>query len=262
MKHWVLNVVGGEFIQEVATHAPSIASYIGGGGALIFGFKRDYGTESHLVAMMLETLMEPGDPIDYASYLVTSPGTIKGVKLAPRNVLQTEIVYDEVVANEGSEALARAAGFGLALPNVGGNAGTIDVKNLANASGRVPLPDVAPDAAGLIHDTPTAGVTAVVVQQSPGEHGSNFVSSKALHLYAIPYGRFDTAAPFVALDASKKFYVPTAYRKMQAMVTRFIGDGFAGKVPAVTGFEPPIRDFDGDGALDEVDADPSDPTVK
>jgi len=176
--------------------------------------------------------------------------------------LQIEILYDEIVANEADEALSRAAGIGFASPDVGSNSGTLDLKNLSNNIGRVPLAEVQPDGAGLIHDTPKAGVTAVVVQQSPGEHGSNLVSSRAHHKFAIPYSRYDTSQPFVMLAPGKEFDVRTGYRQLQATVTRFFGDGFAGKVPNVGGFKPPVRDFDDDGAMDDVDRDPSDPTIQ
>ena len=104
--------------------------------------------------------------------------------------------------------------------------------------------------------------TAVVVQQSPGEHGSNLVSSRAQHAFAIPYALYGTPAPFTPLAPNKLFDVDTGYRQLQATIVRFVADGFAGKVPNVTGFKPPVRDFDGDGATDDVDRDPSDPTVQ
>jgi hypothetical protein len=262
VKSWTLDVVGGEFIAELAPHAPSIAPLFGLAGAAIFGFQRDYLTESHPLVAVMQALMEPGDPIDYASYLVTSPGTFKGATIAPRDVLQTEVLYDEIVANESGEAWARAAGLGLATPNVGSNAGVVDLRHPGAGSGKVPLADVSPDGAGLIHDTPVPGVTAVVVQQSPGEHGSNLVSSRAQHAFAIPYALYDTAAPFTPLAPNKMFDVDTGYRQLQATIVRFVADGFAGRVPNVTGFKPPVRDFDGDGATDDVDRDPSDPTVQ
>jgi hypothetical protein len=172
------------------------------------------------------------------------------------------VLNDELLGNEGAEALARTAGLGLAVPNVGSNSGTRDLKNPSANVGRVPLPDVSPDAQGLIHDTPLPGVTAVVVQASPGGHGSDIVRGKYKHSFAIPYAKFDTNEPFTALDPSKRFFVRDPYRELQATMTRFFDDAFQGRVPNVTGFRPPARDFDDDGATDDVDRDPSDPTIQ
>jgi hypothetical protein len=43
------------------------------------------------------------------------------------------------------------------------------------------------------------------------------------------------------------------------MTVQFIATAFAGEVPAVAGFEPPVRDFDDDARVDTNDADPNDP---
>jgi len=44
----------------------------------------------------------------------------------------------------------------------------------------------------------------------------------------------------------------------QAMIERFVSDGFAGKVPAVVAPETPVRDLDADGVPDDVDHNPCD----
>jgi hypothetical protein len=206
-------------------------------------------------------LTDAGDPINYASRMVLDPAPLAGAPTKPRNVLQIEALYDELVANEAGEALASAAGFPLAVPNVGSNAGTRDLKSDANNHGHVTFAPAAPDANG-IHDVPVAGVTAVLVQTSPAQHGSDLVRGKGKHSYAIPYALFDTDSPFNPLDTGKQFYVRDSYRELQAMVTGYFAGAFAGQTPAVAGFRPPVRDFDDDGALDDVDRDPSDPTVQ
>ncbi len=259
---WALEVGGGDFISELVPHAPDFGLLVGAAGAALFGFRNDTFTGSHPMMVMIESVMEPGDPITYAPHWLKSPGMIDGVPVPPRNILQTEVVYDEIMANEATEALARAGGLGFATPDVGSNSGTLDIKNLANNVGRVNLPEIAPDGAGLIHDTPQPGITAVLVQQSPGEHGSNLVDSKAEHRYAIPYANYGSDQPFTMLAPGKQFSVRTGYRQLQATIVRFFADGFAGGVPNVTGFKPPVRDFDDDGATDDVDRDPSDPTVQ
>jgi hypothetical protein len=105
-------------------------------------------------------------------------------------------------------------------------------------------------------------VTAVVVQVSPGQHGSDLVRAEGHHSFAIPYALFDTDAPFHPLEADKQFDVREGYRELQTMVVGFVSSAFAGGTPKVSGYLPPVRDFDGDGALDDTDKDPSDPTVQ
>jgi dienelactone hydrolase len=261
VKAWTLNVAGGGVITEMAANAPSFGSLIGLAAATIFGFLEDEYTAAHPMLVLVQTLIDAGDPLSYASRILQDPAPLAGAPTGPRNVLQTEVLYDELVANEAGEALAFAAGFALAEPNVGTNAGTRDLKNPANNHGKVDLVSAPADASG-IHDVPMAGVTAVVVQVSPGQHGSDIVRAEGHHSFAIPYALFDTDAPFHPLDADKQFNVEEGYRELQAAVVGFFGGAFAGKVPAVSGFKPPVRDFDGDGATDDVDRDPSDPTVQ
>jgi dienelactone hydrolase len=259
---WTLNVAGAGLVIELAAHAPAISFQLTAAGGLNFGFNGDKFNESHPMVSIVQTITDPGDPLSFASYIVKSPQPLKGAPTKPRNILQVEVIYDELVSNEANEALARAGGWGLAVPNVGSNAGILDVKNIASNPGRVPLPDVQPDGAGAIHDTPVAGITAVVVQTSPSQHGYDLVKAKATRSYAIPYGRFDTVTPFERLDGKDQFEITTSYREMQDTMTRFITDGFGGVVPRVSGFKPPVRDLDGDGALDSDDAAPSDPRSK
>ena len=259
VRAWFLNVAGGGLFTEVAAHAPDIAALLGVAATFNFRFGPERFDESHPLNVIGQTLAGAGDPIDYATALVMHPHPLKGAPTSPRNILQTEVLYDELVANEGGEALARAAGMGLAMPNVGSNAGIVDLKTMANNTQRVPLADVPPDGAG-IHDSPIPGVTAVVVQVAPGQHGEDAVRRRASRSYVIPYGRADGTNPFVRLTTQYQASCP--YRELQATAVRFFADAFAGKVPVVTGFKPPVRDVDDDGATDDVDADPNDPARK
>jgi len=131
-----------------------------------------------------------------------------------------------------------------------------EVRDPTQIPDRLPLPDVNPDSSGLIHDTPMAGVTAVVVQTGPGVHYDNLIQSTGLVSFPIPYN-----ASTAGLDSSQQFTVRLSYVAAQATMTRFFADGFAGMVPNVTGFQPPVRDFDDDGYPDATDADPSNPKV-
>src|SRR5258706_293828 len=98
-------------------------------------------------------------------------------------------------------------------------------------------------------------ITALVVQFSPASHGSNLVSQTGGHQFAVPFGRFDTNAPFTRLDQKQLFEVKEDYLTEQAMMTSFFDDAFQGKVPAVRGLKAPLRDYYADGATDDADAD-------
>ena len=116
---------------------------------------------------------------------------------------------------------------------------------------------------GSFHDTPQAGTTAIVVQESPATHGDNMISSTGQRQYCIPYANFPTGTPFNVLDADKWFSVKNPYRQTQATLVGFLKDGFAGKVPTVV-VDPtaaPVRDLDGDTYTDDIDAAPCDPKV-
>ena len=265
---WVLNVAGGGFILELADHSPSTAGDLSFAG-LNFGAATDVLTESHPLINFIQSIFDPGDPISYAPYVVTTPATVAGKKLAAKNILQISVVYDQYVPNESNEALARALGINLAVPNVGTNSGVSTlamVKDQTMIPDRLPLADQNPDDAGLIHDTPATGTTAVLVQTMPGIHGGNLQQGVSQHLFAIPYGQFTTSTPFVTLGSGPAasdppFNITCSYLAQQAMAVRFLQDTFDGKVPNVSGFTAPVRDFDGDGFPDSTDSDVNNPNV-
>jgi dienelactone hydrolase len=261
VKAWVLGVAGGGIFTELAAHSPTIGIQLGAAGGLNFAFAADRFDEAHPLLPLGQAIGELGDPIAYASRLVKNPRGVKGAPGKPRNALFTEVVFDELVSNESSEALARAAGYGLAVPNVGTNGGNIDPKNPASAIWRVLLPEVQPDGANGIHDAPVAGVTTVLVQISPAHHGAELTGSFGLRSYEIPYNRTDGSTPNHFGD-DQRVKVRTSYREVQAMIVRYFDDAFQGKVPAVAGFKPPVRDADDDGTPDATDPAPMNPAVK
>jgi len=256
---WALNVGGGGILSDDGIYAPAEGAALGLALAASFALEGDLFDASHPVGSLAQAILDEADPVDFASYLVTAPGTVHGTPLAPRNVLATSVLYDASASNEIEEALARAAGLGLATPNVGTNSGArtlAEVRDPTQIPDRLPLPDVDPDSTGLIHDTPVPGVTAVLVQTGPGIHYWNLTQSTGAIDYPVPYN-----ASTSELDPSLQFTVRCSYVAAQATMTRFFADGFAGKVPNVTGFQPAVRDFDDDGYPDATDADPSNPKV-
>jgi len=255
---WTLNVAGGGIVHELAVRSPVISFNLNAGG-LNFGFTGDQFTDSHIIVTLIQTITEPGDPLLYADHLVTAPHDLATKPTKPRNILQIEVLFDELVTNEADEALARAAGMGLAPPNVGSNAEIADLKNPTGNPHAVPFISVTSDTNG-VHDTPIQGTTAVVVQAGPATHGSDLVDSKGTRTNAAPWALFDTLTPFPKANAPYEVSCP--YRELQIAMTGFFADAFAGQVPRVQGFKPPVRDLDDDGTPDATDSNPNDPTAK
>lgn len=253
VQDWVLNVGGAGLIRELATHSAMVSSSLNEAAGFNFAFVEGTFDEGHVLVNLLQTIVDPGDPLEFASYVVQSPQPLAGQATKPRNVLQVEVVWDEWVPNEANEALARAGGWDLGDPNVGPNAGVLDYKNLADNPWRMSLPTVAAQADGAIHDTPTPGVTAVMVQESPATHGSNLTSSTGTRNFCIPYANYASSTPFTSVPT---FTVTCPYLKTQSTIEGFLSDGFAGKVPGVVPPETPVRDLDGDGIPDATDPNP------
>jgi hypothetical protein len=238
---WALNVAGGGLIIELGANGPLVGLQVAEAAGLNFAFVQGTFDPSHLIDTLIQTAIEPGDPLDYASYIVLDPQPAAGQPTKPRNVLQTEVIYDEWVPNESNEALARAGGWGLAQPNLGSNSGIYDLSNIMANTGRLPLESVAQQADGTIHDTPMQGVTAVVVQSSPATHGDNLTSSAGQRNYCIPYANYAGGQVFQMLSAP--LTTPNPYLQTQAAVVQFFSDGFQGKVPGVVVPQPaPVRD--------------------
>lgn len=239
---FVLNVGGGGLATEVLSRAPGIAPLVNTAGGLNYGFTGDRFDWSHPVTNLLQSILDPGDPLTHARGIVIAPAMIGGVPNAPKNVILIEALWDELVVNESSEALARAAGMPLAAPNVGPNGGV----PLATAE----LVD------GAIRGVPLAGATAVLVQASPATHGCDLYCRSGVRHFAIPFGQ-PGPTPFPVLP--KDIPVEEPYLALQGMTVSFLADAFAGAVPAVKGAPAPVRDFDDDGVPDEMDTDPFDP---
>lgn len=240
---FVLNVGGGGIITEIGARAPTISGVLSGGANLVYGVSNEWLDEAHPASTLLQTIIEPGDPLTHAHRIVREPAVIGGAPNDPKSVILIEVVWDELVSNEGSEALARAAGFPLAEPNVGPNGG-------------VDLP-VAPAAGGVTKDVPALGITAVLVQASPASHGSDLYGANGTRSYAPPFG-VDGPQPFVPLPT---VHLKQPYLGLQAMTVGFFLPFFAGAVPELRDVPVPRRDFDDDGVDDAEDPAPLDPAV-
>ena len=231
---WFLNVNGGSLFHELVAHSPNVGKSLSAAAALNFAVTGDKFSWSDPLVALLQHTVDPGDPVAYAQYLTLNPQVIGGVPAKARNALMTEALWDEVVTDEASEAMTRAAGWGLAVPNVGSNADLIDAAAPSANPRKTPLPNVSPDSTGTIHDTPVAGSTAVVVQCSPCQHGMDAVGSAGEDEYQLPY-----QPPFIVLNAPITF--TEDFRSVQTLAVDFFSDAFAGNVPKVGTFTAPVR---------------------
>jgi dienelactone hydrolase len=232
---WILDVNAGSFFLDTSTHSPAFGPLLSSAATINFDLPDNVFTWSNPAIQILQTVFEPGDPAQYGPYVVTSPHTLAGAATKPRNVVQTEDIWDELVTDEGNESVARAMGLTLAAPNVGSNADLTDVANAASNPRATPFSVAMPDSSGAIHDTPMAGTTAVLVQCGPCEHGIDFLSSQGAHSFAAPF-----VPPFTMLPTPESFTEP--FQSTQAMMVTFFGDAFQGNVPRVMGFATPVRD--------------------
>ncbi len=262
VKAWVLNVAGGGLVLELGTHSPVVSNQLNLAGAFNFGFQSDQFTESHLLTTLVQTIEDPGDPLFYARGIQIAPQPVKGTATKPRNVLQIEVVFDEVVSNEASEALARAAGFPLAAPNVGSNAAILDLKSPDTNPARIVFPEAKPDGSGVIKDSPAAGYTSVLIQTAPSQHGADLTTKDCKHEYIAPFAQFETNSPFTRLDVADQYPVVCPYLETQAAVTQFVNSAFAGGPGEIKGFKAAVRDLDADGTPDATDPDPNNPKIK
>ncbi|MEP7120122.1 MAG: hypothetical protein ABJE95_04390 [Byssovorax sp.] len=246
LKTFVLNVAGGGLMIELGANSPGIASSLSQAAALNFGFSNGRFAGGHPILQLLQHIVDPGDPLLYAGNIITSPRTVNGTKNPPKDVIQIEVLWDETVANQANEALARAAGFPLAEPSVGSMAGLMFASAMPSG--------------GVISGVPVPGTTAVLVQAGPATHSSDLFSSKGKHHYKHPSAQFDKLDPFPTLPFD--FAVNQPYLPLQTMMTGFFAGAFAGGgAPPVKGFPTPVLDFDGDGFPDAMDAAPEDPTA-
>jgi hypothetical protein len=156
---------------------------------------------------LLETLLEPADPLALAPYVIQHP--LAGA--APRSVLQFEAFQDETLPNKANEALAAALGLTFAQVTAGGTPQYQFIE---------PAPSVmkAPLSANA-----GATVTAAMVQFQTATHPMLMVQEGDKLR--------DTTPPFKKLDAP--FTVDNPIDQLQAMMAAFLGDFFAGKAPTV-----------------------------
>ncbi len=223
---FVLNVAGGGLMTEVGAYSPMVATDLNLAGIGLYKFNGARFSPSHPLVQLFQHIADTGDPLAYASQIVSQPATVNGTMNPPKNVIQIEVLWDEWVANEANEALARAAGFPIAVPNVGSNAHVTFAMATPSGSG--------------ISGVPLSNITAVLVQAGEATHGADLYDAMGKRQYMIPYAQFSTASPFTTLATPVSVTEP--YLPLQTMVTGFFSSAFTGSgPPVVAGFTPPSK---------------------
>lgn len=219
-KAYILNVPGGALLPELAANSPNIYALLNGSAALNFGFVNAQVPPNHPLVQMMQHVIDGGDPIAVAS-TTTKPVAIAGATPKPRNLVIFEVLADELVSNQATEALARAMGIPVIKPH---------------ADLLAPLAEV--DGA-MASNVPNMGETALMIQVYPAEHGGDFYDKNGARTYAKDRPQFGdpTVDPFPKLDKPITFHNP--YLELQKVATSFIDDAFAAKPPVVTWTTPP-----------------------
>jgi hypothetical protein len=219
---YVLDVPGAGIFTEVAPGAPKIYSLLRAAGALFYGYDRAQMPPWHPAVQLFQHVMDGGDPIAVAG-TTQKPIPIVGKTPGARNLLMIEVLADELVSNNATEALARAMGVPMAKPH--------------GPTLRAPLTEI--DATTGAHDVPATGVTSLVVQMYPAEHGSNIFNKHGTRSYSKDGGTFDDLRmdPFPKLADDLHF--EQDFMGAQNAALGFFADAFAGKVPTVTWTKAP-----------------------
>ena len=217
---YILNVPGGALLTELAANSPNIYSLLNGSAALNFGFRNVDMPAWHPLVQLMQHVIDGGDPIGVSS-TTTAPLPIAGVKPKGRNLILLEVLADELVTNQATEALARGMGIPVIKPH-----GPLQT-TLAEVDGNA------------AHDVPAMGSTAVLIQLYPAQHGSDLFGKNGHRTYAKERPIFGDPSgdPFPKLPKQLEFENP--YLEAQKLTLDFIADAFDGKVPTVTWTKAP-----------------------
>ncbi len=202
-----------------------------GGGGLIFPLLLNSATQGAVFGILLDGglgtsttgddppdtdfsynifqfLLERGDPLAYAPYIITNP--LAGN--TPKHVLQLSAHFDETVPNPSNEALAAAIGLTPVRLPAGGE----------------PALNYWPGAPAVL-DVPVMSnsgtVTAAFVQMEQASHGM-LTTQHGAHTVDVA-----TGPPFVPLSVAVPINNPTD--RLQMIYARFISDYLAGQTPTV-----------------------------
>lgn len=232
---YVLNVPGGGLLDQIFTSSAYVGSLAIPLVDLLYRPRTKLDRFDPLLSM-LQAVFDGGDPLSFAPHVLRDRFTIGGAPLSPRHVVGIEVIGDEIMSNAGTIALARALGLSVVTP----------------ALEPAGLPELASPASGNVD-----GQTGLLVQYAPATHGFNWSHARG-DLTFVPGFPHPEADPYPRLPTPIEIAEPLYETHEQ--VAEILATYRAGMAPVVRITKPPVRDFDADGRLDDVDPAPHDPT--
>ncbi len=227
---FVLDVPGGGILDYAAANAPKLRPFLELFLPSAYGSVETLDRFSTLLSLG-SALLDGADPISFAPHVLVDRASVGGAPLPPRHVLILEAINDEIMANGATNALALAMGLPILGPSYDGDARFAVVDGEASAN--------------------LEGQTAVMIQQSPACHGTNWTREQGEREWGL-YGEEDIE--HLALDAP--VIIKNPIRQTHDLVGSVLRDHAEGRAPAVAHPAPPRQDFDDDGVSDADDATP------
>jgi hypothetical protein len=235
---YVLDVPGGGILDKLLPASAEIGSLAIPLIDNIYGPKQRVDRFNPLIGMM-QAVIDGADPLTYAPHVLRDRFTIDGTALGPRSVVCIEVVGDQVLSNQGTDALARGLGLDVLAPNLAPPDGLVSIESPVAGN--------------------RDGQTAILVQYAPATHGGNWSSEQGTLRY-VPGFPFDGDNPFPRLPAPIKITNPIYDTHTQ--VAEILDSHHAGEAPRVRSTRAPVADFDDDGTPDASDPAPYDPAQR
>jgi len=242
-----LNVAGGGLLTELVGRSPDTVQWVLPFLPLLFGLPQETLLNPlDPLVNLLQSVIDPGDPINAAPYVLRDTLEADGVPIPPGSVLQLMVEGDETVANPSNEALARALGLPLLIP-------------FARSVPGLSVAD--PPLRGNL-DGGKGRATGALVQCSPAVHGRNLQSATGTRIFVpgFPYPPgYDE--PFPRLENPVSIRQP--YREVQKQIVHFFTTHLETGTAEILSFWTPVLDWDDDGHPDDEElangTDPLDP---
>ncbi|MCC7072221.1 MAG: hypothetical protein IT383_12915 [Deltaproteobacteria bacterium] len=227
---FVLDVPGGGILDYAAANAPELRPFLELFLPSAYGSIEPLDRFSTLLSLG-SALLDGADPISFAPHVLHDRARVGGAELPPRHVLILEAINDEIMANGATNALALAMGMPVLGPSYDGDQRFAVVEGSAAAN--------------------LEGQTAVMIQQSPACHGTNWTRELGEREWGL-FGEDDVE--HLALE--RPVIINNPIRETHELVVGVLRDHAEGRAPVVTHPAPPRQDFDDDGVLDGDDATP------
>ncbi len=239
-----LHSAGGALGVGLLVDSPGIGGLVEPLLTAVFGARPEsLGDDFSPLVNLAQTVLDAGDPMNVARHAIREPTAGASGPSRPRSVLMLEAMWDWLIPNSSTEALARAFGLALLEPSYR------DVPGVPAGGARIE---------GNVN-----GVTGALAQYSPAEHGTIYTSWQGRIAYQMGFP-FPTGERFRPLGHEFTVRQPVE-AAMDQVVDFFVSarDGGPGIVEMKRGYAP-VHDYDDDGFLDDDETaagtDPNDPS--